>query len=474
MSPKPPPRRRAAAPARPKAKPDPRVRRLAAANRALRKSVGALMERVERAVDDQGSAFSWFQAAATLEETVRQRTQEYEQLNQRLTRELESRREIELALKQAKAQSELANQSKTRFLAAASHDLRQPLSSALLFLESVDTAALGDRDRDYVHKAQVALASVSNLLGTLLDVARLDSGSIEPQYAHFPAAAVLDRIVPEFEGVARAAGLELGYVPSGAWVRSDMYLLETVLRNLISNAIRYTPRGRVLVGCRRRRDGLEIQVHDTGIGIAAEHLEAIFDAHYQVPAAGRARAAGTGLGLSIVDRIAKLLSLERIVHSVPGRGSLFAVRVPYGRAPARLARPARGATPGGTLRRRPLAIAVIDDDADIRQGLAATLAKWGHRPVAAATATDAVVQLIGGDLTPDLVISDYHLAGGVKGDAAIEEVRREFDRAPPAVVMTSDPDPALRRALEARGLTLLAKPLNLAKLRTMIERIAAQ
>ena len=258
------------------------------------------MERVERAVDDQGSAFSWFQAAATLEETVRQRTQEYEQLNQRLKRELGSRREIELALKQAKAQAELANQSKTRFLAAASHDLRQPLSSALLFLESVETASLGGRDRDYVHKAQVALASVSNLLGTLLDVARLDSGSIEPHYAHFPAAAVLDRIVPEFEGVARAAGLELGYVPSRAWVRSDMYLLETVLRNLISNAIRYTPRGRVLVGCRRRRDGLEIRVHDTGIGIAGRAPRG--DLRRPLPGARRRARARRGHRPRAVDR----------------------------------------------------------------------------------------------------------------------------------------------------------------------------
>jgi signal transduction histidine kinase/CheY-like chemotaxis protein len=463
--------------ARPRAAPGAavaRARRLAAENRALRKSVRALMERVERAVDDQGSAFSWFQAAATLEETVRQRTQEHERLNQRLQRELESRREIELALKQAKSLADLANQSKTRFLAAASHDLRQPLSSALLFLESIEAGEIRVRDRDYLHKAQVALASVSNLLGTLLDVARLDSGSIEPQYGHFPVATVLDRLVPEFEGVARAAGLELDFVRSGAWVRSDPYLLETVLRNLVSNAIRYTPRGRVLVGCRRRREGLEIQVHDTGIGIAAEHLDAIFGAYYQVPGGGRSRATGIGLGLSIVDRIGQLLSLERRVRSQPGRGSMFSVRVPYGRAPVPLTRPRRGDAPAAGVRRRPLAIAVIDDDADIRQGLAAALAKWGHRPLVAATATDAVVQFIGADLSPDLVISDYHLAGGGKGDAAIEEVRREFDRAPPAVVMTSDPDPALRDGLEARGYTLLAKPLNLAKLRAMIDRIAAQ
>jgi signal transduction histidine kinase/CheY-like chemotaxis protein len=451
---------------------DPRRARLAAENRALKKQVRALIERVERAVDEQGGAFSWFQAAATLEETVRQRTLEYEQLNRRLTRELEARREIELALKAAKAQAELANQSKTRFLAAASHDLRQPLSSAMLFLESVETGTLATSDRDYLRKALVALASLSNLLGTLLDVARLDSGTIEPQYADFPAAAVLDRIVPEFEGVARAAGLELQFVRSGAWLRSDMHLLETVLRNLISNAIRYTPRGRVLIGCRRRRDGLEIQVHDTGIGIAGEHLSAIFDPYYQVPAGARSHGAGIGLGLSIVDRISRLLSLERDVRSSPGRGSMFAVRVPYGHAPERLRRSRRSVA--GVPRHRALAIAVIDDDPDIRQGLAATLAKWGHRPLAAATATDAVVQLIGGDLTPDLVISDYHLAGGLKGDAAIEEVRREFDHVPPAVVMTSDPDAALRRSLEARGFTLLEKPLNLARLRTLLERLAAQ
>ena len=471
------PATRPAAPPARKAAPAAELRRLRAANRALGKSVAALMERVEKAVDEQGSAFSWFQAAATLEETIRQRTEQYEQLNVRLKRELESRRAIELALKQAKELADRANESKTRFLAAASHDLRQPLSSALLFLESIDDAALEGLDRDYLHKSRVALASLSNLLGTLLDVARLDSGAIEPQYANFPVSAVLDRIVPEFEGVAHSAGIDLSYVSSTAWVRSDMHLLETVLRNLISNAIRYTPRGRVLVGCRRRPSGLLICVLDTGVGIASEHLEAIFVAYYQVPAGGRARGTGIGLGLSIVDRISRLLSLEREVRSIPGRGSLFAVQVPYGRAPARLTRAPRAAEGPGRLapvRSRPLAIAVIDDDAEIRLGMAATLQKWGHRAFAAATATDAVVQFIGADLSPDLVVSDYHLAGGQKGDAAIEEVRREFDRVAPAVVMTSDPDPALRALVEGRGFALLAKPLNLGKLRAIIEQIARQ
>jgi signal transduction histidine kinase len=171
--------------------------RLRAENRALKKSVNALMVRVEKTVDDQGSAFSWFQAAASLEEAIRQRTDQYEQLNLRLQGELKSRREIELALKQAKEFADRANETKTRFLAAASHDLRQPLSSALLFLESIGESALEGQDLGYLHKARVALASLSNLLDTLLDVARLDSGGIEPQYADFPVSAVLDHIVPD-------------------------------------------------------------------------------------------------------------------------------------------------------------------------------------------------------------------------------------------------------------------------------------
>ena len=444
---------------------------LKAENEALRATVAALRDRVESAVDEQGSAFSWFQAAASLEETIRQRMEQYEQLNLRLTAELESRREIEIALVEAKEQADRANDTKTRFLAAASHDLRQPLSSAMLFLESIDEQVLGGLDIDYLRKSKVALASLSNLLDTLLDVARLDSGGIEPQYADFPVAAVLDRIVPEFAGVARAAGLGLHYVPSSAWVHSDMHLLETVLRNLISNAIRYTPRGRLLVGCRRRRDGLLICVHDTGIGIEAEYLEAIFAAYYQVPAGGRARSMGIGLGLSIVERIATLLDLRRQVFSAPGRGSMFGVVVPFGRVhrpggSSVEASPGRDAAKG-------LAIAVIEDDETVREALVATLTRWGHRPIAVATATEAVVQFIGADLTPDFILSDFHLAGDLKGDAAIDEVRREFDQAPPAAIMTSDSDPVLRSVAQARGVALLKKPLVLEELRALLAKLPA-
>jgi CheY-like chemotaxis protein len=180
------------------------------------------------------------------------------------------------------------------------------------------------------------------------------------------------------------------------------------------------------------------------------------------------------LGLSIVERISTLLRLKREVRSIPGRGSMFAVLVPYGR-PRRRAWPRliAGTGTGGAARAHSLAIAVIDDDPGVRTALAATLIKWGHRPIAAATATEAVVQFIGADLSPDFIISDYHLAGSVKGDAAIEEVRREFDRAPAAAIMTSDTDPKLQAAARDKGFILLSKPLSLIELRSLLERVTS-
>ena len=450
-----------------------RLRQLREDNRALRKTVRALMQRVEHAVDQNATAFSWFQAAATLEDTVRLRTEQYEALNVRLTRELEARREIELALKQAKQAAEVANQGKTRFLAAASHDLRQPLNSALLFLESLDEREMTPSNRELARRAKVALASLNNLLGTLLDSARLDTGVITPRASDFPLSYLFDRLGPEFGGVARAAGIDLEFVRCRAWVHTDPHLLEAVLRNFVSNAIRYTPRGRVLIGCRRRRDGLVIQVHDTGIGIDSKHLPRIFEEYYQVPMADRPRDAGIGLGLSIVNRITRLLSLECTVRSQVGAGSCFAVRVPYSHSDHR---PTPAAAPWGfDDENRPgdraLNVVVIDDHPDVLQAMAAILDKWGHRAVCAATAIDAIVQLIAADWSPDLVISDYHLADGVKGDEAIRQIRRELDADVAALIMTSDPDHLLRDRLQRGGLTVLPKPMNLGKLRAMLESL---
>lgn len=426
-------------------------------------------------MDEQGSAFSWFQAAANLEKTVHARTEELETVNARLRRELEWRREIELALKVAKQQAEAANDSKSRFVAAASHDLRQPLNSALLFLESIDEFGLDMRNRGFLHKTKVALSSLNNLLGTLLDAARLDSGALTPEIMDFSIASVLNRIVGEYEDVARSAGIELRFIPSRATVRTDMHLLETVLRNFISNAIRYTQQGRVLVGCRRRPCGVQICVFDSGIGIESTHLDVIFQAYYQVPGAHQGRDRGVGLGLSIVDRITQMLHLERSVRSVPGKGSMFAVQVPYGSAAARVDElsahddAARASDAAHDAR----SVVVIDDNLDVLQGMRSLLEKWGERVITAQSAGDAIVKLIHEDIQPDFIISDYHLANGVKGDDAVTDVIRELDREPQVVIMTSDSDGTLRDRLRQCGFVVLHKPLALAKLRALLGRKSA-
>lgn len=449
-----------------------KVRDLEDQCRALQRTVRALISRVEKAVDEQGSAFSWFQAAANLEKTVRARTEELETVNARLRHELDWRREIELALKLARQQAEAANHSKSRLVAAASHDLRQPLNSALLFLESIDESALDARNGGFLRKTKVALSSLNNLLGTLLDSARLDSGALTPEIMDFSITSVLNRIIGEYEDVARWAGIELRFIPSRAIVRTDMHLLETVLRNFISNAIRYTPQGRVLVGCRRRPRGMQICVLDTGIGIESSHLEAIFQAYYQVRSAHQPRDRGIGLGLSIVDRITQMLLLERSVKSVPGKGSMFAVQVPYGSAAARLGEPTAhdGAAREPHATHDARSVVVIDDDPDVLQGMRSLLEKWGQRVVTAQSAGDAIVKLIREDIQPDFIISDYHLANGVKGDDAVADVMRELDREPRVVIMTSDPDSTLRDRVRQRGFMVLHKPLPLAKLRALLAR----
>ena len=445
-------------------------RRLRSENAALKKTIAALAARVEHSLDEDGTPFSWFQAAAKLEETVRLRTSEYEAVNSRLQRELESRRMMELALKSAKLQAELANRSKTRFLAAASHDLRQPLSSAMLFLESIEEQSLGHADLALLSRSRVALASLNNLLGTLLDIAQLDSAGIVPQPTDFPINALLGTIGPEFRSVANSAGLDLRVMPCSVNIRTDIHLLETILRNFITNAIRYTVNGRILVGCRRRSDGLMICVLDTGVGIASGQLEAIFREYYRISGGkgARARGNGIGLGLSIVSRIVQLLDLKRAVRSVPGRGSMFAVVAPYGRATTLSAT----SPPSHVIARsRRLKIVVIDDNHDVLTGMAAVLEKWGCQPITGTSAMAVIENLIESDIVPDLILSDYYLGDGMTGDRAIAQLQAHFDRTLRAAIITSHPDPDLRKRLWRKGLTILDKPINFAQLRAILDHL---
>lgn len=443
------------------------IESLAAENERLKKTVHALMERVERDIDQQADAYTLFQTAAKLEEAIKHRTKELETVNRRLTHELDVRQQIEEALRLAKEQAEEADKLKTKFLAAASHDLRQPLNSALLFLDAIEGSILPSNERGFLNKTKVALGSLNNLLGSLLDVTKLDIGMIDPHINHFPLADVLDPLADEYAELSSNSSLSFRYVPSSSIVRSDQHLLETVVRNLVTNAIRYTPGGKVLMGCRRLQNKVRVCVYDTGIGIPAEELKRIFEAYYQSTSPGITQATGMGLGLSIVDRIAALLSLELHVISEPGKGSMFAVDVPLGDA-RKIVETRYPDIITDSLRDR--VMVVIDDSPDVLNSMKANIDRWGCQTIFATDASQALVELISSDLEPDVIISDYHLAQGEKGFTVIDQIRQEFSNEIFSVLMTSDPDPEIRELSRRKGHAFMTKPLNMAKLRALISQ----
>ncbi len=436
-------------------------------NQRLKKTLHALMKRVERDIDQQADAFTLFQTAANLEEAIKVRTKELETVNKRLIHELDVRQQIEEALRLAKEQAEETDKLKTKFLAAASHDLRQPLNSALLFLEAVEGSGLPSKERDYLNKTRVALGSLNSLLVSLLDVTKLDSGMIDPHINHFPLANVLNPLADEYAELSSSSSLSFRHVKSSTIVRSDQHLLETVIRNLVTNAIRYTPAGKVLMGCRRLEQKIRICVYDTGVGIPPEDLKLIFEAYYQSSNPGISQASGMGLGLSIVDRIAALLSLELHVISKPGTGSMFAVDVPVGDA-RKIVDSSHIATVADNLGEK--TIVVVDDSPDVLNSMKANIDRWGCRAVFATDGSQALVELISTDQLPDAIISDYHLGNGEKGFDVIDQIRQEFTHDIFTVLMTSDPDPKIRELSRQKGHAYLTKPLNMAKLRALLSR----
>lgn len=436
-------------------------------NQRLKKTLNALMKRVERDIDQQADAFTLFRTAAKLEEAIKVRTKDLETVNKRLTHELDVRQQIEEALRLAKEKAEETDKLKTKFLAAASHDLRQPLNSALLFLEAVEGSGLPSKERDYLNKTRVALGSLNSLLVSLLDVTKLDSGMIDPHINHFQVADVLNPLADEYAELSSNSSLSFRHVKSSAIVRSDQHLLETVIRNLVTNAIRYTPSGKVLMGCRRLAQKVRICVYDTGVGIPPEELDRIFEAYYQSSNPGVTQATGMGLGLSIVDRISALLSIELHVVSKPGTGSMFAVDVPLGDS-QKIIDTQYPAIIADSLHDR--MIVVIDDSADVLNSMKANIDRWGCRAIFATDGSQALVELIASDQNPDVIISDYHLANGEKGFDVIDQIRREFSHDIFSVLMTSDPDPKIRDLSRKKGHAYMTKPLNMAKLRALLSK----
>jgi signal transduction histidine kinase len=442
---------------------------LARENEKLRKIVNVLMQRVERSTDAQGNAFSLFQAAIILESTVRERTAELQSLNGRLSDEIDERRAIEAALQIAKAQAERANAGKTEFLAAASHDLMQPLNVARLFVDAIAERPLDAQAAQMLERVARSLESAETLLRTLLEMSRLDAGALRPQMTDFALDPLLHHLASEYGLSAEERGLRLRVVPCDAVVHSDRGLLERILRNFLSNALRYTARGGILLGVRRRGDSLRIEVWDTGRGIPQKSLGDVFREFYRLadPNRGEDRPPGMGLGLAIVDRIAPLIGATIDVRSREGRGSVFTVTVALA---AGEAAPAAADRAGETFRGR--TILIVDDDGAALDGMRRILHGWGMDAIAARSVEDAVRFSLGRRDVPAAILADYHLLDGATGFDAIDAVRASFACTRiPAIVVSGDPSEATRRRAAERGFGYLNKPLRVERLRSLLAHI---
>ncbi|MBB4817563.1 PAS domain S-box-containing protein [Pseudomonas alcaligenes] len=409
-------------------------------------------------------------AYQNLEQRVRERTAELTQLNDQLLREIGERSQVELRLREAKREAEQANLSKTKFLAAVSHDLLQPLNAARLF-----TSALQEQREQAVSTALVrnisnSLDDVESLLGTLVDISKLDAGVIKPDIAPFAVAELLDNLAVEFRQAAASEGLSLHFVPSSALVRSDIQLLARILRNLLSNAIRYTPSGRVLLGCRRHRQSLSIEVWDSGIGIADDKLKEIFQEFKRGDSQRPKQDRGLGLGLAIVDKIAGMLGHRIQVRSRLGYGSRFSIEVPLAkRAPrARV----EASTPEMLVERlRGSRVWVLDNDAAICAGMRTLLEGWGCQVVTALSEEDLARQVDNYHADADLLIADYHLDNGHNGVDAVASINARRGTALPALMITANYSNELRQQMRELGHTLMHKPVRPMKLKAAMNHL---
>ncbi|MDT8879620.1 hybrid sensor histidine kinase/response regulator [Halomonas saccharevitans] len=444
---------------RPRAIPEdasPRERELLEENARLRRIAAALMERVESVGVAGAAPYAAFEHAVLLAEQVRERT---EALQQTLAE-----------LHAAKAEAEAANLSKTRFLAAVSHDLMQPLNAARLFTSALEDHDLPAASTRLVGHVGRSLTDVEALLGTLVDISRLDAGVLEPDIAPFPVARLLDVLAEEFRHMAAARGLALHYVGSEAIIASDLALLARVVRNFLTNAIRYTEHGRILLGCRRRPDGLEILVGDTGPGIPEAQREAIFQEFQRLGERRDAEDRGLGLGLAIVDRIAGILDHPLRLASVPGRGSLFAVRVPFGRLPSSPARaPASApAWEGDVL--AGMRVWVVDDDPEICEGMAALLAGWGCgvRTATCLADLDTALETQAPGEVAEVLLVDYHLGEGDPDGLSVAARLRERQPGLAVVVITANHDASIKSLTRQLGYGCLLKPVKPLRLRMQL------
>jgi PAS domain S-box-containing protein len=376
-----------------------------------------------------------------------------------VVQDVTARRQTELALAAAKDDAEKANKAKSRFLAASSHDLSQPLSALSLYVGLLKNKVSPEL-KEIVRSVQACVDSMTVLLTDFLDMNNLEAGVVTPRLRDFPIDNLIDKLIAVYGGEARLKNLELRWNYSNAVVYTDPHLLQRIAGNLIANAIRYTSKGSILISCRHHLGKQWLEVQDTGIGIPADKTEYIFEEYSQLASDGGH--SGSGLGLAIVKKTAALLGLQLRLSTTLGKGSLFAIELPPARAAEFMA------SSPAPLESRCVRIGLVEDNDDLRRSLTLALQSDGHE-VIAATTPQGLIDGLNGD-APDVVISDYRLGAGLTGYNVISLARATFGNHLPVLIITGDTHPGLIRSMADRGIAVMHKPLQLDELQRFVAK----
>ncbi len=389
--------------------------------------------------------------------------------------DITERRHIRGALEAAERQAQQATDAKSRFLAAASHDLRQPLQTLVLLQGQLAKIVEGEKAQTLVGRLDETMGAMSAMLNALLDINQIEAGTVRAEIVTFPIGEILERVEHEFTYLAQAKGLTLRVIPSGLSVLSDPRLLEQMIRNLLSNALKYTKRGKVLLGCRRRAGTLLIEMWDTGVGIPASELQAIFQEYHQLDNAARERSRGLGLGLSIVQRLGNLLGHRIDVRSRPGKGSVFSVGVPIVPAGivARIADRQQGTDAVVVVKgvRRAASILVVEDEPPLRELLEQLLEDEGYQPISAPNGTAALDLVARHTVRPDMILADYNLPNEMNGLEVAAKLREMLHHPIPVIVLTGDISTRTLRNIASHDCVQMNKPVKPRELTEAIESL---
>jgi signal transduction histidine kinase/CheY-like chemotaxis protein len=442
---------------------DPRNPRDSAERRIekLERINAVLIDRVERAMEHQANAYSLFQTAIGLETQVRARTEELKYALNRLER-------LNHELTAARDAAEQANRFKTRFFTAVGHDLLQPLHAARLSLSALTETEAAVGDRQLVRQIDHALTSVEEILRTILDISRLESGVIKPDPRALRVADVYQVLAASAEPLAKAKGLSLSYRAGDFAIVSDPLMLRRILQNLLANAVHYTQSGRVLLAARRRGHTVRLEVWDTGPGIDIDEQQVIFEEFQRGSSSDGQRPAGFGLGLSIVQRMADALGHPIAVCSKPGYGSCFMVTAPYAGRGVELAKPAPPVSATATYGFPGNRIVLIENDVTVRDAMRTLLERWGCSVRTAASIAEVEQIVADPDYSADLVVADYHLDYGECGLTGVARLRAGREDLP-AIVVTADHSEETAEEARGSGCEILRKPVRPAELRALMQ-----